>query len=203
MPNYQKAKDVFTTASQVMQISDTIYPNVQITGSLQVTTGITGSLKGTASYAQNVVNYVYGLVSGSNSTHTGDTVAVSTPLSFSINTGETWVCEAFITAQSNNNRGMRYAISSSGTSTFGNIEGQVIGNTNAVTALSSARITAANSIIATTLHSQANTPGFDRIHLSIQNPTATTTISIAIAVTNSADTATAFAGSYMIAEKVR
>ena len=43
----------FTIANQIMQISDTS-PQVQITGSLQVTAGITGSLQGTATTASYI-----------------------------------------------------------------------------------------------------------------------------------------------------
>ena len=120
-----------------------------------------------------------------------------------MNAGETWVCEAFLSAQSSNNRGMRYAISSSAALGKGAIEGEILGNTNAVTALTWARITAVNSIVATTLHTQAKTVGGERIHFSVINPDSSTTISIALAVLNTGDTATAFAGSYLKAERVR
>ena len=49
----------FAISNQIMQISDTIRPNVQITGSLQVTQGITGSLLGTASWASSAITASY------------------------------------------------------------------------------------------------------------------------------------------------
>jgi hypothetical protein len=148
-------------------------------------------------------DFVYDIQSGSNFTNVNSLTALATSLSFVANPGDTWICEAHLTAQSSNNRGLRYAISSSGGATFGDIEGQLISNTSALTAFTSARITAPNTIIATSVHTQANTPGADQIYFSVINPSATTTISIAVAMTNAADTGTVFAGSYLIARKVR
>lgn len=99
---------------------------------------------------------------------------------------------------------MRYAISSSTANLgIGVIEGQLFGNTSALTTQASARITNVNAIIGTSYHTQATTPGMDRIHFLIINPSTTTTISIAAAVTNVGDTATVFAGSYLSARKIR
>ena len=184
------------TASYAISASNAISASYALSSS----NAISASYASTASY---IVDCVTNVLSGSNATHTGDLLAASTPLSFSMNAGETWVCEAFLSAQSSNNRGMRYAISSSAALGKGAIEGEILGNTNAVTALTWARITAVNSIVATTLHTQANTVGGDRIHFSVINPDSSTTISIALAVLNTGDTATAFAGSYLKAERVR
>lgn len=192
-------------SNQIMQISD-VRNHVQITGSLHVTSGITGSLYGTSSYAQTssylIDDYQYKIISSSNYTNVGTLTAIATPLSFSISPGETWIGEAQITAQSSNNRGLRWAISSSA-GTMGDIEGMVFSNTTALTAFASARILAINSIVATTVHGQGNTPGLSKINFIVINPSTTTTISIAMAMLNAGDTGTAFIGSYLSARRVR
>ena len=195
----------FTVANQIMQISDTVYPNVQVTGSFQATAGITGSLKGTASYAVSASymnNVVVAAISSSDFTHTGDLTAVAaTPLSFTMQAGETWMCNAYLTAQASNARGMVYAISSSA-GTVADVEGWVYGVLNSITTLSRQRLTAVNTKIGTLIHTQANTPGPDEIQLCIINPSVATTISIAVAVSNTGDTVTVFRGSYIHARKI-
>ena len=177
-----------------------------IAGTGSVHSAVSSSIAESASYATTASylnDFVVAAISGSNFTHTGDQIAVTaTPLSFTMQAGETWTCNAYLSTQSSNNRGMVYAISSSA-GTIGDVEGWVMTELNAITTPSRQRLTAVNTKMATLVHTQINTPGPDQIQLCIVNPSTTTTISIAVAVSNNNDTVTVFQGSYLIAKRVR
>jgi hypothetical protein len=153
-----------------------------------------------ANSASKLTTTVRSILSSSTFTVLGLNV-VSCPLSFSVNAGETWICEAFLSAQCSAVTGMKYAISSS-VGTFGVIEGYVVGVTNAITAQTVNRLSASNLVNASALHTQVNTPALDKINFSIINPSTSSIISIALAAVAATATASLFQGSYLVAEKI-
>lgn len=106
------------------------------------------------------------------------------------------MCEVNAMAQSSNNRGLRWAISSSNAST-GSILGWLTSELNALTTPSFQQATTANVEFGTTVHTQANVMGPDTFRFWVMNAPSTSTYSIAVRVLNSVDTATVFAGSML------